>query len=334
MKSKKKNVILTTLCSLALIPTINNVKADNINHRSVLSSNSSMVQNTVFNLDDKATIMNYEFNWLKTHQTGLNEKAIVGILAAAEYETSNNPASKKDGKGILAWNESASLNPGNDTKSLDSQLNYLKATLTVHNNKLVKQMNSSKDALDAAIVFEKNYEGNHNFFKGPYKARYKKAIKRLKKDVKVVKAHLNKEGSNTSRNKSSSLSNSTIRANKNFIISYLSKNTNLNKNSIQGICAVIYEKSGFNPDFKSNDCTGLLAWTSKPVPMNNKRNLSKISQQALYLKDTINKRLINNLNSQKTPAEAAEIFSKEYCHDTNANKIDWQKFVKIVGKNL
>lgn len=111
---------------------------------------------------------------------------------------------------------------------------------------------------------------------------------------------------------------------------YLITNTKLNHNAAVGVCAVAVQQTGMDVNNHQHGFYGILAWKNKPIPMNGNRKMSKFVQQELYLKDTINPKLINELNSQKDAESAAKTFAKEYCHIKQ--KVNWMKYVNQVNK--
>lgn len=111
---------------------------------------------------------------------------------------------------------------------------------------------------------------------------------------------------------------------------YLSNNTKLNHNSVIGVCAVVLQQTGMDVHFHKHGLYGFLCWKNKPVPMNGNKKMNQLSQQELYLKDTINPKLVNELNKQKDAASAAKVFAKEYCHLTQ--KVNWAKYANQVNK--
>ena len=106
---------------------------------------------------------------------------------------------------------------------------------------------------------------------------------------------------------------------------YLITNTKLNHNAAVGVCAVAIQQTGMDVNNHQHGFYGILAWKNKPIPMNGNRKMSKFDQQELYLKDTINPKLINELNSQKDSVSAAKVFAREYCH--SKHNVDWAKYV-------
>lgn len=110
---------------------------------------------------------------------------------------------------------------------------------------------------------------------------------------------------------------------------YLVTNTKLNHNAATGVCAVAVQQTGMNVNNHQHGHYGILAWKSKPIPMNGNRKMSKFDQQELYLKDTINPKLVNELNSQKDSASAAKVFAREYCH--LKHNVDWTKYVAEIN---
>lgn len=115
----------------------------------------------------------------------MNKKAIIGVIATCLYETNNDPGFNKDGQGILAWNGVASIEVDHNQGALDSQLNYLKATMNVRGKKFINGLNKQKTPMDAALYFEKNYEDN-DAFHSRSKRVYRKAEHRLKQQVLTV----------------------------------------------------------------------------------------------------------------------------------------------------
>lgn len=106
---------------------------------------------------------------------------------------------------------------------------------------------------------------------------------------------------------------------------YLITNTKLNRNAAVGVCAVAIQQTGMDVNNHQHGLYGILAWKNKPIPMNGNRKMSKFAQQELYLKDTINPKLVDELNSQKDSVNAAKVFAREYCH--LKHNVDWAKYV-------
>lgn len=319
MESKNKKVILTSLSSLILLGgTSSTLAAQPISS----NSNSAILSTSVNSTNlSKNEIINFEYNWLSKN-TKLNHKAILGIISAAQYESDNNPADNLNGHGILGWNGIASIVVDNSTNALQSQLHYLKATINLHGNELVSQLNKSKSVFDAALTFERNYEGNAGFHRGGRGEKvYQRHISDLKEAVSITESNFK---ATSSLEKSSSRVTNTQSIAKG-LVTYLTKNTKLNHNAILGVCAVALHESNLDPNFHNKDGYGLMVWKKKPVPMNGNRNMNLLEQQELYLKDTINSKLINELNNQKNAASAAKVFAKEYCHE-NSN-VNWNQLV-------
>lgn len=335
----KYNKTLTMLiCSLTLVDVNSIVNADPVasSNLSQNITNSQSVSNQMKSFNNSDEIVEYEYNWFKSH-TRLNDKAISALIACALYETNNNPNFTQNGeKGILTWNSNTPIQIGNDPNALSSQLNHLKTTMTLQNNSIIYHLNHSKNVLDAALYFEKNYEGNQNFFKNANRiSDYKCHLHTLSKKVTLAKHEVSsvttkQKYMSLNKDKSISLSEVNNNSNINSIYNYLKQNTTLNNNAIKAVCAVILHESNGNPDFKSKTGSGLLNWKDKPVPMNGNQKMSQLEQQELYLKDTINPKLVNELNRQKDAESAAKTFAREYCH--LVQKVNWMKYVSRVNK--
>ena len=173
-----KKGLLTLLSGAVLITTPLIVHAQTT--ASSLSKASVLTQPTQAN----SQTITQEYNWLE-HNTKLNKKAIIGVIATCLYETNNDPGFNKDGQGILAWNGVASIEVDHNQGALDSQLNYLKATMNVRGKKFINELNKQKTPMDAALYFEKNYEDN-DAFHSRSKRVYRKAEHRLKHQVLTV----------------------------------------------------------------------------------------------------------------------------------------------------
>lgn len=315
MKSKNKKVILTSLSSLILLGGTSNVLAA----QPISSNGNSAILPSSVNLNNlnKSEIINFEYNWLSKN-TKLNHKAILGIISAAQYESGNNPADNLNGHGILGWNGVASIIVDNNTNALQSQLHYLKATINLHGNGLVSQLNKSKSVFDAALTFERNYEGNAGFHRGVRGEKvYQRHISDLKKAISVTESNFQAIPS------SGRFTNTQVVAKS--LVTYLTKNTKLSHNAILGVCAVAFHESNLNPNFHNKDGYGLMAWKKKPIPMNGNRKMGLLEQQELYLKDTINPQLVNELNSQKDPVNVAKVFAEKYCYENN--NVNWNLYV-------
>lgn len=110
---------------------------------------------------------------------------------------------------------------------------------------------------------------------------------------------------------------------------YLITNTKLNHNAAVGVCAVAVQQTGMDVNNHQHGLYGILAWKNKPIPMNGNRRMSKFAQQELYLKDTFNPKLVNELNSQKNSVSAAKVFAREYCQLKHS--VDWAKYVTEIN---
>ena len=319
MKSKNKKVILTSLSSLILLGGTSNVLAA----QSISNNSNSVILSTSVNSTNlsKNEIINFEYNWLSKN-TKLNRKAILGIISAAQYESGNNPADNLNGHGILGWNGVASIVVDNSTNALQSQLHYLKATINLHGNELVTHLNKSKSVFDAALTFERNYEGNAGFHRGGRGEKvYQRHISDLKKAVSITESNF--QATSSSIKASSCFTNTQSVAKS--LVTYLTKSTKLNHSAILGVCAVALHESNLDPNFHNKDGYGLMVWKRKPVPMNGNHKMSPLEQQELYLKDTINPKLVNELNSQKDAVSAANVFANKYCYEKN--NVNWNFYV-------
>lgn len=319
MESKNKKVILTSLGGLILLGGTSNVFAA----QPISSNSNSAILSTSVNSTNlsKNEIINFEYNWLSKN-TKLNHKAILGIISAAQYESGNNPADNLNGHGILGWNGVASIIVDNNTNALQSQLHYLKATINLHGNGLVSQLNKSQSVFDAALTFERNYEGNAGFHRGGRGEEvYQRHISDLKKAVSITESSF--QATSNSVKASSHFANTQSVAKS--LVTYLTKNTKLNYNAVLGVCAVALHESNLDPNFHNKDGYGLMVWKRKPVPMNGNHKMSLLEQQELYLKDTINPKLVNELNNQKDAVRAAKVFAEKYCHEKN--NVDWNSYV-------
>lgn len=321
MTSKSSFLRSVTLCTAALLSTNCFVNADSVSNQASASSVLSNSQKTI-------NLTTYEYNWLHKH-TKLKRRAIIGVIAVMYYESGNKANYQKDGKGLLAWNGSASIIVDNTQQAVDSQLAYLKATLNIRGNSLIDNLNDCSSPTDAAVLFEKEYEGNYVFLdKNKSTNAYKKRIHYLNTQVEQIQKEIKSINQHNISATSSSLDDSS--KNIKSLHSYLLKNTSLNKNAVTGICAVVLHESNANPLYKSKTGQGFLNWKNKPVPMNGNQKMSQLEQQELYLKDTINPKLANELNRQKDAESAAKTFAKEYCH--LKQKVNWMKYVNQVNK--